>query len=115
MPSWQRTYLVVCSGVIGFCLAYVLCDFSGWPRLTYFPYEREWRFVAGPAGDVPMSYIGIILWGAGGAIVGAVLAYVASRLARRPMSDRWLTLWGGWAVAAFVYAGLYYTWNLWPF
>lgn len=115
MPRWQRIHVAACSGLIGFCLGYVLCHFGGWPRLTYYPYEHEWRLIAGPSGAIPMAYVGTIVWGLCGAIVASALAYVLVRLRRRPMSERWLRLFGAWALAAFAYAGLYYTWNLWPF
>ncbi len=115
MPSWQRTYLAACCATIGFCLGYVLCDFGAWPRLTYFPYERSWGLVAGPPGAIPMAYVGTILWGVGGAVVGAGIASISTRWIRTPLADRWLRLFGAWAVAGFAYAGLYYTWNLWPF
>lgn len=115
MPGWQRIYITVCSAVTGFALAYVLCDYSGWPRLTYFPYQRDWRLVAGPPGAAPMGYVGTILWGLGGALCGGAVAYAACRLVRRSIPDRWLRLAGAWTLTAFVYAGLYYTWNLWPF
>lgn len=115
MPGWQRIYLAVCSGLIGFAIGYVLCDFGAWPRLTYFPYERSWRFVAGYPGEIPMAYVGTLLWGLGGGVSGGLAGYAAARLARRALPDRWLVLAGAWALAAFAYAGLYYTWNLWPF
>ena len=115
MPPWQRFYLTVCCAVIGFVLAYVLCDYAGWPRLTYFPYEREWRFVAGYPGAIPMAYVGTWLWGLGGAVAGAIAGDLGGRLWRRPLPSRWSQLMGAWALAAFVYGGLYFTWNLWPF
>jgi hypothetical protein len=115
MPGWQRTYLVACGVIIGFALAYVLCDFSALPRLTYYPYERHWRVVARPAGEVPMFYVGTVLWGLGGAVCGGLLIQGACRFVNRPVAERWLLLAGAWALAAFAYAGLYYTWNLWPF
>ncbi len=115
MPGWQRRYLVVCSGIIGFALAYVLCDYGGWPRLVYFPYEGEFRLVSGPPGAIPMAYVGTVLWGIGGALVGAGTAYLGCILFRRSVSEPALRLTGAWALAAFAYGGLYYTWNLWPF
>jgi hypothetical protein len=115
VPAWQRTYLTACAGIIGFALAYVLCDYAEWPRLTYFPYERTWAFVTRSPSPVPANYVGTILWGMGGALVGSGCAYLLLGLGRRGWPDRWLRLAGGWAVAAFLYAGLYFTWNLWPF
>lgn len=115
MLVWQRTYLTSCTAVIGFALAYVLCDYAGWPRLTYFPYEREWRLTAGYPGAVPMAYVGTLLWGVGGALTGAAVGYVSCRLWSRPVNDAFVRLYGAWSLAAFAYAGLYFTWNLWPF
>lgn len=115
MPVWQRNYLVVCAAFIGFAMAYVLCDFGGWSRLTYYPYEREWRMVVRPVSDVPMMYVGTVLWGLGGAVSGGALVHGVCRVLNRPVTERWLRLAGAWALAAFVYAGLYYTWNIWPF
>ena len=115
MPPWQRTYLAVCGGVIGFALAYVLCDYAAWPRLTYFPLERTWQLVTPSTDPVPMGYVGMILWGVGGAVCAGLGGFALLGLTRRPWPDRWLRLAGAWAVTAFAYAGLYYTWNLWPF
>ncbi len=115
MPTWQRIYIVAQSAVIGFALAYVACDFAAWPRLTYFPYERSWAFIAGYPGPVPSNYVGTILWGVGGAITAAALAFPITLLIARPLHERWLRLLGAWSLTAFIYAGLYYTWNLWPF
>ncbi|MCG8422129.1 MAG: hypothetical protein MJE77_29755 [Proteobacteria bacterium] len=115
MPHWQRIYIAACVAVIGFCVSYVLCDFGAWPRLTYFPYERSWRLTTQPGGAIAMAYVGTILWGLGGAMLGGASSYALTRLARQPMSDRWLRLLGAWALAGFAYAGLYYTWSLWPF
>lgn len=115
MPAWQRAYLTLCVATIGFAFAYVLCDYAGWPRLTYFPYEREWRFVSGYPGAVPMAYVGTLLWGIGGGLVGALSGYLGSRLWNRPLGPDWTRLIGAWSLAAFAYGGLYFTWNLWPF
>lgn len=115
MPGWQRTYVAVCSAIIGYALAYVLCDYGGWSRLVYFPYERSLRWMAGPTGSIPMPYVGMILWGLGGALAAGALALIGCRVLGRPLTDRWLRLFGAWALAAFAYAGLYHTWNLWPF
>lgn len=114
MPRWQRIYATVCAAVVGYALGYVLCHFAGWRKLTYYPYEREWHLVD-RAGNVPMAYVGTVLWGLGGAAVGGALGYALARLWNRELTRRWLSLFGAWALTAFAYAGLYYTWNLWPF
>lgn len=115
MPRWQRVYLAICCAIIGFVLAYILCDYSAWPRLTYFPYEREWHLISGYAGDIPMALVGMVLWGVGGAVCAALLALIVCARRSQPVSDTWLRLFGAWALAAFAYGGMYFTWNLWPF
>lgn len=115
MPTWQRTYLAACAAVIGYCLAYTASDYGRWPRLTYYPYEREWQFVSNPANPIPMQYLGTLLWGLGGALLAAALVWLATLAVRREASARVLHLAGGWALIGFVYAGAYFTWNLWPF
>lgn len=115
MPTWQRTYLVTCAAIIGFCLAYTLSDYGRWPRLTYFPYEREWKMLATPPGTLPMQYVGTFLWGLGGSAVAAAITWLATTLRTTKLSDRALRLAGGWAIVAFIYGGAYFTWNLWPF
>jgi len=115
VPRWQVVYAAVMTAILGWSIAYVLCDWAGWPRLTYFPYEHAWRFVAGKAGQVPMNYVGTILWGLSGGLVGAALGAVGARLWRRPLPQRAIALLGAWAMTAFLYAGSYYMWNLWPF
>jgi membrane protein DedA with SNARE-associated domain len=115
VPRWQVVYCAVMVAVLGWAVGYVLCDWAALPRLTYFPYEREWHLVAGPAGQVPMSYVGIVLWGLAGSLVGAALGAAGARLYRRPLPQRVIGLLGAWALTAFLYAGTYYMWNLWPF
>jgi hypothetical protein len=118
VPRWQVVYAAVMVAVLGWSTGYVLCDWAALPRLTYFPYEREWRLIAGPAGQVPVTYVGIILWGASGALVGAALGAGGARLydrLRGPLPPRAVGLLGAWALTAFLYAGTYYMWNLWPF
>ena len=114
-PHFQIAYAACTGFVIGWCLAYVLCDALGWPRLAYEPYGGELSLASGHPPPTVMTYWGVILWGVIGGVVGAALGAVGARLARRAMSDRVITLLGAWAVTAFVIAGLYYLWNLWPF
>ena len=115
MATWQRVYLIACSAVIGYTLAYALSIYAGWPVLTYFPYERSWQMVTAPPGPVPSNYVGIVLWGLGGAAVGGFGAWAVSRWIRREVSTRWLHLFGGWALTGFALAGAFFMWNLWPF
>jgi hypothetical protein len=115
VPRWQVAYAAVMVAILGWAFGYVLCDWAALPRLTYYPYERAWAFVAGRPGPVPMNYLGTILWGAAGGTVGAAVGAAGSRLYRRPLPPRAVILLGAWALTAFFYAGTYYMWNLWPF
>ncbi len=115
VPRWQRIYLTSCAAAICFCLAYLASDFGQWPRLTYFPYEGVWRWFRTPPGTVPMNYVGTFMWGVVGLAAGATLGFFGCRLCQGSLSDRVLRMWGGWALSAFVFVGLYFTWNLWPF
>ena len=115
MPNFQRVFLLACAGVIGYALAYVLCDFAAWPRLTYFPDEGGWRFTTRLPGGVPMNYVGTVLWGVGGGAVAVAAAAVATRVFDRPAPAVLLRLAGAWAVTAAGFAGAYFLWNLWPF
>jgi len=115
MATWQRTYAAACAAMIGFAISYTMSDYGHWPRFTYFPYERQWRVVSTVPGPVPMNYLGTVAWGLSGAVVAAGLVWLASCWWRRELSKRALHMLGGWALLAFVYAGAYFTWNLWPF
>ena len=115
IPRWQLVYAAAMGGVIGFALAYLLCDALAWPRLTYFPYEGEWAMTSGRAGPATMTYLGTVVWGAAGGAIGAALTTIAVRLIKKELSPRAIALLGAWALTAFLLAGLYYLWNLWPF
>jgi hypothetical protein len=112
-PRWQIVYAAATCGVIGWCVAYLLCDALAWPRLTYFPYEGAWALTSGRAQPATMTYVGTVLWGVGGGALGAGAGAVLARL--RAPSTRGIQLLGAWALTAFVVAGAYYLWNLWPF
>lgn len=114
MPTWQRRFLIACAAVIGYCVGYVVCDFGELQKLTYDPIERSWLFTAQPT-SMSMAYPGMVLWGLGGAVVAGGLMYVASRVVDREMPGQVDSLMGAWALTAFGYAGVYYTWGLWPF
>lgn len=115
MPAWQRTYLVACAAVIGFALAYALCDYAGWPRAVYAPLEGSVRLERPPIGRDEVGYLGMVGWGAGGALVAGLLALAFARALRRPISPRWLRILGAWAITAVLLAGAFHTWSLWPF
>jgi hypothetical protein len=114
VPAWQRRFLVATAAIVGYSVGYVLCDFGGFSKLTYEPVERVWHFTDRPT-PLSMQYLGIVLWGVCGALVAGGLAYGATRLVDREVSGQVNTLAGAWALTAFGYAGLYYTWGLWPF
>lgn len=115
MPAWQRIYLAACCAVIGFACAYSLAEYGGWRRMAYDPIERSLYLGAPPLGQLPLGFWGLIAWGVGGALVGAAAAFLAGRALRRPLGERWLRLVGAWALTAAALAGLFQTWNLWPF
>ena len=114
MPLWQRRYLTVCGAIIGYCIGYVVCDFAGWPKLTYAPLDRAWYFTATPS-PLDMAYLGIVLWALSAALIGGGMVAVATRIAKRELPQTINNLAGAWTLTAFGYAGLYYTWGLWPF
>lgn len=115
MPTWQRAYLAATSAIIGYTLGYALSVFGEWPKATYAPYERTWQLHDTPPTPVEMPYVGIVLWGIGGALVAAVGAIAVTRFVRRELPARWLLLFGAWALTGFLLAGTFFTWNLWPF
>ena len=73
-PRWQTVQVIACAAVIGWTMAYVLCDWSGWPRYTFDPYDGAWLWTRGPTPRVPINYMGGLLWGAGGAAVAMLIA-----------------------------------------
>lgn len=101
--------------VVGGALAYLLCDFGGWPLLMYEPYEREWLLANMPPATSVMVFPGMILWGMCGATTSAAITVVvAGKVSWRP-SDAALHLVGGWALTTSLVAALYFLWSLWPF
>jgi hypothetical protein len=114
-PRWQIVYAAATCGVIGYCLAYLLCDAFKWPRLAYEPYRGEVVVVGRPMSPSTMTYVGTVLWGVVGGALGAAVGATIARARRRVMSARTVSLLGAWAITAFALAGVYYLWNLWPF
>jgi hypothetical protein len=113
MPRWQRAYVIATCALIAGAFAYAACDWGHWPRLTYLPVVGQlvWRV---PPGAIAITYYGTVLWGLGGAAVGALIGVGVCTAVRRPLSDRWVLLFGAWAISAILLAGSYYTWSLWP-
>ena len=114
-PGWQRPYVICTLAVIGGTLAYALCTWGGWTRLQHDPYSGDWWWQAGPTQTIPINYYGDILWGLGGAALGAAVGAAATALHKKPLSGATVGLLAAWAMTSFVLAGLFYTWSLWPF
>jgi hypothetical protein len=101
--------------VVGGAIAYLLCDFGGWPMLMYEPYEHEWLVARMPPTAAAMVYPGMILWGFCGALSSSALTLVVASRVSRPASDSLLRLVGGWALTSVLVTALYFLWGLWPF
>jgi hypothetical protein len=114
-PRWQRVYVITTLAVIGGTLAYALCTWGGWTRLQLDPYSGAWWWQDGPTQTVPINYYGDLLWGLGGAALGGGAGALGTALYRRPLSETTLQLLAAWAITGFLFAGLFYTWSLWPF
>jgi hypothetical protein len=112
MPRDQRAFVVAMCAIIGGAFAYAACEWGSWPRLKYLPLRGELAWDGGPS--IAIVYIGIIAWGVGGLVSGALVGALLCRLWPRPWPDRALHLFGAWAIAAVLLAGGYFTWSLWP-
>ena len=67
-----------------------------------------------PAGALAITYLGSVAWALGGAACGLIVGAALCALVKHPWPDRWLRLFGAWAITAILLAGSYETWNLWP-
>ena len=105
-------FAIGCVAVIGYCILYIASDFGGWPRLTYFQHERAWRFLVRADSPVPSNYLGTVLCGVGGGAAGGAAAAVVTRIRQAPIGQRWLNLWGAWALSAFFFGCAYFAWNV---
>ena len=114
-PPWQRVFVIAALAIIGGTIAYGLCDWGGWTRLQHDPYTGAWWWDDGPTHRVAINYYGTILWGLGGAAVGAALGAVATHVYRRALPSSVITILGAWALTGTALGGLYYVWTLWPF
>lgn len=115
MPSWQRLYLAVCAALVGFATAYGLCEWAGWQRLAFQAVEGRWQLARPPLSPDQLGYMGLVVWGLGGAIVAAAATLLVCSIVRRPASDRVLQIFGAWAITAILLTGAFFTWGLWPF
>ena len=112
MARGARAYVIAMCALIGGAFAYAACDWGRWPRLQYLPLTGEITLARTAA--ITITYLGVIAWGIGGALCGAVVGAVVCRVAPRPWPDRAYQLFGAWAITAILLAGGYYTWSLWP-
>jgi hypothetical protein len=113
MPRWQRAYVIATSAIIGAAFAYAACDWGQWPKLIYLPVTGEFT-MSPPPGAITIVYWGVLAWGVGGAVTGALVGAVLVRLFPKSWPERALQLFGAWAITAVLLTGLYYTWSLWP-
>ena len=113
MPRWQRAYVLATCALIAGAFAYAACDWGQWPRLCYLPLQGVLTLHP-PPGALAITYIGSVAWALGGAACGLLVGALLCALVKRPWTDRWLQLFGAWAITAILLAGSYETWNLWP-
>jgi hypothetical protein len=112
MPRDQRAYVIAMCAIIGASFAYAACEWGRWPHLLYLPLRGEFAFEAG--SSIAIHYFGIIMWGVGGLVCGALVGALLCRLVPRPWPDRALHLFGAWAITALLLAGSFFMWGLWP-
>ena len=112
MPREQRAYVIAMCAIIGAAFAYAACEWGQWPRLLYLPLHGEVTFER--TTSISIVYLGIVLWGIGGLITGALVGAVLSKIFPRRWPDLVLRLFGAWAITAILLAGSYFTWSLWP-
>jgi hypothetical protein len=112
MPRDQRAYVIAMCAIIGGAFAYAACEWGSWPRLTYLPLRGE--VTLGAAPGISIVYLGVVAWGLGGLVCGALVGALLCRVAPRPWPERALHLFGAWAISALLLAGGYFTWSLWP-
>jgi hypothetical protein len=114
VPGWQRAYVAVCAGIIGFSLAYGLTDYARLPRPFLDGREHTWRIAASAGAREPMGYVGLWLYGLAGGVALATVALLALRLRKQPIREPVLTLGLAWAMTAVGLVGAYFTWNNYP-
>jgi hypothetical protein len=113
MPGWQRTYATWCGFASAFLLGYLGCDYFKWTRPIYDPTGRGWYLDARP-GRVPLGYYGQLGWALAVGLCGALVVWLAARLARRPLATATLGLCAGWTLGLTVIAAGYFSWHNWP-
>ena len=113
MPRWQRAFIIATCALIGGAFAYATCDWGRWPLVTYLPLTGGFAMHP-PAAAISITYIGVVLWGLGGLVCGAIVGAAMCAISKKPWPDRTLQLFGAWAITAILLAGSYYTWSLFP-
>jgi hypothetical protein len=112
MPRAQRAYVIGMCAIIGGAFAYAACQWGQWPHLMYTPLHGDFSFHGAPA--ITIHYYGLLLWGFGGLVCGALVGALLSKIFARAWSDLVLRLFGAWAITAVLLSGGYFTWSLWP-
>ncbi|MBP6631832.1 MAG: hypothetical protein KA297_20505 [Kofleriaceae bacterium] len=111
----RRHLLVAAAACVGFCLGLTLCDYGGWPRVIYQPYQHTWSIGAEPPPGVAMLFFGTLLWALAAAVLAAMVTAVCLRGWRRPIASRVVWLATAWAGTALLLAAGYFLWSLFPF
>ena len=112
MPRHQRAYVIAMCAIIGASFAYAANVWGQWPRLTYRVLHGDVTFER--SSSITIEFLGIVLWGIGGLVMGALVGALLSKIFPRTWSDLVLRLFGAWAITAILLAGAYFTWSLWP-
>jgi hypothetical protein len=112
-PPNGRVFYAACAGLIGYALFYTLPIYARLPRTFYDPVTRRWFFAANST-PIPMGYVGQIVWGVAGALIGAGLAMALSSRKASPPSERAFVLGTGWTLTVIAIVIGYFTWNNWP-
>lgn len=108
----ERAYVIAMCAIIGAAFAYAACEWGQWPRLLYLPLQEALTFERSQA--ISIFYLGLVLWGLGGLVLGALVGAVLCKIFPRPWPTQRLRLFGAWAITAILLAGCYFTWALWP-
>jgi len=109
----RGVFFASCAALIGFALFYTLPIYARLPRTFYDPVTRHWFFAANST-PIPMGYVGQIVWGIAGALIGAGAAMALTSRRTAPPSDRAFVLGAAWALTAIAIVIGYFTWNNWP-
>src|SRR3954453_8818610 len=99
MKRASQLYFAACAGLIAFALFYTLPIYARLPRTFYDPVARRWQWARG-LGPIPMGYVGQILWGVGGGVLGALVAVLITSPLKREPSERAYGLWAAWSLTA---------------